>query len=138
MKINMTISKAIAPSLTLAGLVLAMPVMAADVYVIAHSALTLAEDEVRDVFIGDKQIAGGTKVVPMDNASLQKDFVEKVLKIDGPKYSNIWTKKGFRDGINPPPVKSGDAEVIAAVKATPGAVGYVSSAPAGVKLIKKY
>ena len=134
----MKINKIIASSLVLALGALATPAMAADVYVIAHSALTLAEDEVRDVFIGDKQIVGGTKVVPMDNASLQKDFVEKVLKIDGPKYSSIWTKKGFRDGINPPPVKSGDAEVIAAVKATPGAVGYVSSAPAGVKLIKKY
>lgn len=134
----MKIKKIVATSLVLAVWVLAAPVLAADVYVIAHSALTLAEDEVRDVFIGDKQIAGGTKVMPMDNASLQKDFVEKVLKIDGSKYSSIWTKKGFRDGINPPPVKSGDAEVIAAVKATPGAVGYVSSAPAGVKLIKKY
>lgn len=134
----MKINRIVAGSLVLALGALATPIMAADVYVIAHSALTLAEDEVRDVFIGDKQIAGGTKVVPMDNASLQKDFVEKVLKIDGPKYSSIWTKKGFRDGINPPSVKSGDAEVIAAVKATPGAVGYVSSAPAGVKLIKKY
>ena len=134
----MKIKKIAATAMTLAGLVLAAPVLAADVYVIAHSALTLAEDEVRDVFVGDKQIAGGTKVVPMDNASLQKDFLEKVLKIDAPKYSNTWTKKGFRDGLNPPPVKSGDAEVIAAVKSTPGAVGYVSSAPTGVKLIKKY
>lgn len=134
----MKIKNIVATSLLLAVAALAAPVLAADVYVIAHSALALAEDEVRDVFIGDKQVAGGTKLVPMDNASLQKDFVEKVLKIDGPKYASIWTKKGFRDGINPPPVKSGDAEVIAAVKATPGAVGYVSSAPAGVKLIKKY
>ena len=134
----MKIKTIIATSQALAGVVLALPIMAADVYVIANSALALGEEDVRDVFVGDKQIAGGTKVVPMDNASLQKDFLEKVLKIDAPKYGNIWTKKGFRDGLNPPPVKSGDAEVISAVKATPGAVGYVSSAPAGVKLIKKY
>jgi len=125
-------------SLAFAGLLSAMHVMAADVYVIANNALTLSAAEVRDVFIGDKQIAGGTKLVPMDNASLQKDFLEKVLKIDAPKYNNIWTKKGFRDGLSPPPVKSGDAEVISAVKSTPGAVGYVSSAPAGVKLIQKF
>lgn len=134
----MKIRKIFAASLTLSSLVLAMPGFAADVYVIANSSLMLAEEEVRDVFIGEKQIAGGTKVIPMDNTSLQKDFVEKVLKIDGPKYSSIWTKKGFRDGINPPPVKSGDVEVILAVRSTPGAVGYVSSAPAGVKLIRKY
>ena len=125
-------------SAALLAVVLALPAVAGDVYVIANSALALSDDEVRDVFVGDKQIAGGTKVVPMDNASLQKDFLDKVLKMEATKYSNIWTKKGFRDGLNPPPVKSGDAEVLSAVKSTPGAVGYVSSAPAGVKLIKKY
>ena len=134
----MKIMKLIAVALTFSAVALAMPVMAADVYVIANSGLALAEDDVRDVFVGDKQIVGGTKVVPMDNAGLQKDFLDKVLKIDAPKYSNIWTKKGFRDGLNPPTVKSSDAEVISAVKSTPGAVGYVSSSPAGVKVIKKY
>jgi hypothetical protein len=134
----MKIKKLIAVALTFSAVALAMPVMAADVYVIANSGLALAEDDVRDVFVGDKQIVGGTKVVPMDNAGLQKDFLDKVLKIDAPKYSNIWTKKGFRDGLNPPTVKSSDAEVISAVKSTPGAVGYVSSSPAGVKVIKKY
>ena len=108
---------------------------AADVYVIAHSAVNTATDEVRDIFLGEKQIAGGTKVIPMDNSALQKEFLDKVIKLDATKYSS---KKGFRDGLNPPPVKSGDAEVIAAVKATPGAIGYVSSAPAGVKVIQKY
>ena len=134
----MKINKIIAVSLALTGIMLATPVVAADVYVIANNSLALNAEEVRDVFLGDKQIASGTKVIPMDNASLQKDFIERVLKIDGLKYNNIWTKKGFRDGLNPPPVKSGDAEVISAVKATAGAVGYVSSMPAGVKLIKKY
>ncbi len=134
----MRINTIIANSLALAGVMLAIPAMAADIYVIANNSLALTAEDVKDVYVGDKQIAGGTKIIPLDNASLQKDFVESVLKINGLKYSNIWTKKGFRDGINPPPVKSGDAEVIAAVKSTPGAVGYISSLPAGVKLIKKY
>ena len=134
----MKINKIVASCFAAAAFTWAVPVMAGDVYVIANSALSLAEDDVRDVFLGDKQVAGGTKVVPMDNASTQKDFLEKVLKIDGPKYGNIWTKKGFRDGLNPPAVKSSDAEVISAVKATPGGVGYVTSAPAGVKVVKKY
>jgi hypothetical protein len=134
----MNIKKLFGASLTLASVLLTIPVMAADIYVITNNATALAPEDVRDIFVGDKQIAGGSKVVPLDNASLQKEFLEKVLKIDGPKYSNIWTKKGFRDGLNPPPVKSSDAEVITAVKSTAGAVGYVSSVPAGVKLIKKY
>lgn len=111
---------------------------AADVYVISHPALELAADEIRDVYVGEKQMAGSTRLVPMDNASLQKEFLEKAIKIDATKYGAIWTKKGFRDGLNPPQVKTGDAEVISAVKSTPGAIGYVSSAPSGVKLVKKY
>jgi hypothetical protein len=50
----------------------------------------------------------------------------------------VWTKKSFREGINPPPVKSGDTEVADFVKKTPGAVGYVSSQPSGVNVIHKY
>jgi hypothetical protein len=132
----MNIGKFIALSMAAASL--ALPVSAGDVYVIAHNGLALAHVDVKEVFIGDKQIVGGTKVVPMDNASLQGEFLEKVMNMDAGKYGNIWTKKGFRDGLNPPPVKSGDSEVISSVKSTSGAVGYVSSEPVGVKVIKKY
>ena len=111
---------------------------AGDVYVIANSGLTVGADEVRDIFLGDKQVAGGTKLVPVDNAAVQKDFLDKVVKLDAAKYQGIWTKKGFRDGLTAPAVKSGDAEVIAVVKSTPGAVGYVSTKPAGVKVVEKY
>ena len=112
--------------------------MAGDVFVIANNAVTLTADEIKDVYLGEKQIAGGTKLVPLDNASLQKDFLEKVVKLDAAKYGSVWTKKGFRDGLTAPAVKNSDAEVIAVVKATAGAVGYVSAAPAGVKVIQKF
>lgn len=135
----MNLQKIIATCLlALGGMAWVQPVLAADLYVISNHLLALSEEDVMDVFVGDKQVAGGIRIVPLDNASLQKDFVERVLKIDASKYSSIWTKKGFREGLNPPPVKSGDAEVIATVKSTPGAVGYVSSAPVGVRLVRKY
>ena len=75
---------------------------------------------------------------PMDNSAAQADFLAKVMKVDAAKYSSIWAKKGFREGINPPPVRGGDSEVISAVKNTPGAIGYVTKAPADVKVIQKY
>jgi ABC-type phosphate transport system substrate-binding protein len=117
---------------------LTIPALAGDIYVITNNATALASDEIREIFIGDKQIVGGVKVVPIENAALQKEFLEKVIKMDGAKYSNVWTKKGFREGLNPPAMKSGDAEVTAVVKSMPGAIGYVSSLPSGVKLIQKY
>ena len=111
---------------------------AADLYVIANPALNLGADEVRDAYLGDKQIAGGTKLVPMDNAAAQREFLERVMKVDAAKYNAIWIKKGFRDGLNAPTVKASDADVIAAVKSNPGAVGYVSSPPKDVKVIARY
>jgi ABC-type phosphate transport system substrate-binding protein len=121
----------------LAG-VLSWPALAADVYVIANNSLAITAEEIRDVYLGDKQIAGGTKLVPVDNAAQQKDFLDKALKVDAAKYNSIWIKKGFRDGLNAPAMKSGDAEVISAVKANAGAIGYVSSAPKDLKVVGKF
>jgi hypothetical protein len=111
---------------------------AADLYVVANAGLSLSAEDVRDAYLGDKQIAGGTKLVPLDNAAQQKEFLERALKLDGAKYNAIWIKKGFRDGLNAPAVKAGDAEVIAAVRGTPGGVGYVSAPPKDLKVIAKY
>ena len=121
-----------------ASLYLPVAAFAGDLIVIAHSSVNLTGDEVRDVFVGDKQSAGSVRRVVLDNGSAQADFLAKVIKVDAAKYASVWAKKGFREGINPPQVKGSDAEVIAAVKSTPGAIGYVSKAPADVKVIQKY
>jgi len=127
-------------SMLLAGALLcaALPVRAGDVYVVTHPGVTLTADEVREVFTGDKQSAGGLKLVPMDNSAAQADFLAKVVKVDAAKYASVWAKKGFREGINPPAVRNTDLEVAAAVKATPGAVGYLSKPAPDLKLVQKY
>lgn len=111
---------------------------AADVYVISNVSLRMAPAELREVFLGERQFAAGQRVVPLDNASLQKDFVNRVVGVEATKYSTIWAKKGFREGLNPPALMAGDQEVIAAVRATPGAIGYVSRVPPGVHVVDKY
>jgi hypothetical protein len=123
-------------SAVLLALLLPQLANAADVVVISHPGTSISAGEVKDVFLGDKQFAGTTKLVPVDNASLQDNFLSKFLDMPRSKYSSAWTKKSFRDGLIPPAVKSGDAEVIDFVKRTPGAVGYVSSAPSGVNVAK--
>jgi ABC-type phosphate transport system substrate-binding protein len=106
--------------------------------VIAHSSVSLTADEIKELYQGDKQLAGSLKLVPVENASQQADFLTKVLQSDAAKHTARWTKKGFREGLTAPASKGSDAEVIAFVKATPGAVGYVSSGGAGVKVLHKY
>jgi len=111
---------------------------AGDVFVICNPGVSLQAGDVRDVFLGEKGFAGSVKLAPADNSATQASFLEKALKLDAAKYSGIWTKKSFRDGANPPQVKSSDAEAIAYVKQTPGGCSYTSTAPgAGVVVIAK-
>jgi hypothetical protein len=112
---------------------------AGDIYVICNPGVSLQASDVKDVFLGDKAFAGPVKLAPADNAAAQAAFLEKVLKLDAGKYSSVWTKKSFRDGVNPPPVKGTDAEVAAYVRQTAGACGYVGTNPAdGVTVVARF
>lgn len=107
--------------------------------VIAHPSVELTAADVREVYTGEKQLAGGAKLVPVDNSAAQGDFLAKVLQLEAARYTSMWTKKSFREGITAPAIKGSDAEVIAFVKGTPGAVGYIGgAAAAGVKVISKF
>ena len=123
-------------SAPLLALFFAQGANAGDVVVISNPGITISAGEVKDIFLGEKQFAGGTKLVVIDNAATQEAFLSKFMQIDTAKYNNIWTKKSFRDGLTPPAVKSGDAEVTEYVKRTPGAVGYVSNTPSGVNVTR--
>ena len=125
--------------LLLAGVGLAAVCASASAQLVAitHPALTLSSEDVRDVFLGDKQLAGSTKLVPIDNASAQEEFLAKIVRLDAAKYATAWTKKSFRDGLSPPAVKATDAEVVDFVARTAGAVGYIKTAPpAGVRAVE--
>lgn len=123
-------------SATILLLLVSQSADAGDIVVISNSGTVVSADEIRDIFLGEKEFSGGTKLVVIDNASTQSDFLAKFMHMDMIKYNSIWTKKSFRDGLTPPAVKSGDSEVIEYIKRTPGAIGYVSTKPAGVKVIQ--
>lgn len=112
---------------------------AAGLIIIANPDVNLAAADIKEVFLGEKQFAGPVKLVPVDNAVAQEEFLRRAIAMDAAKYGTAWTKKGFREGLNPPSVKSSDIEVIEFVKRTPGAVGYITTAPAGgVIVIHRY
>lgn len=109
--------------------------------VIAHPFVNLSIDDIRNVFLGEKQLEGSLKLVPVGNLAVQSEFLAKVLQTDERKYQARWLRKTFREGLAPPPVKGSDAEVIAFVRSTPGAVGYVSNlgaATGGVKVLESF
>jgi hypothetical protein len=122
----------------LAVLGLASSLAQAEVFVICNSGTQISAGEIKEVFTGDKQFAGSTKLVPIDNGPAQEAFLSSALKMDAGRYNTIWTKKSFREGLVPPAVKSGDTEVLDFVRKSPGAVGYVTSQPSGVTVIQKF
>ena len=106
--------------------------------VIVNSSVTLTPEEVRDVFLGEKQLSGGIRLVPIDNSEIQAEFLSKVLQTDSQKYYARWTRKSFREGLSAPAVKGSDAEVIAFVKANRGAIGYVRKPTVGTKVVQAF
>ena len=107
--------------------------------VIANSGLKIESKDLVETFTGEKSTIEGVKVVLVDNKSAQGDFCTKVLGMDAGKFSSLWAKKSFRDGVPAPKMKNSDAEVIDFVKSTPGALGYVGGAASGdVKEVSKF
>ena len=101
----------------------------ADIYVIAGPDVKLSVEDVRELYLGDKEFSGEVRLVPVDNQAALSEFVVKALGMNPQRYNILWVKKAFRDALNPPAVKAGDFEVLEFVKRTRGAVGYVSSVP---------
>ncbi len=108
------------------------------IYVIAHPGLRVTEKDVRGIFLGEKELADGIALVPLDNASEQRVFLARVLKFELTKYNAFWTKKSFRDALNPPAMRASDLDVIQAVIRDAGAIGYVRHPVAGVTIIARY
>jgi hypothetical protein len=111
---------------------------AAALYVICNSELTITPDAVKGIFLGETQFSGSIKLEPTDNVAAQTDFLSKVMGMEKEKYDASWVKKSFRDGINPPQSRGSDMEIIEFIKQTPGGIGYVLTAPSGVKVIQQY
>lgn len=110
----------------------------AELYVISNSALSIEPDTVKSIFLGETEFSGSTTLEQTDNQAAQAVFLSKVMGMEKAKYESLWVKKAFRDGVNQPPVRATDMEVIEFVKKTPGGVGYVTTQPTGVKIIQQY
>jgi ABC-type phosphate transport system substrate-binding protein len=80
----------------------------------------------------------GVDVRPVDqsmSSPLRTAFTAAVLDVPPSGIQRFWSDE-IKKGVQPPPVKSSDEDVIAYVASTPGAIGYVSAGaalPAGVK-----
>jgi ABC-type phosphate transport system substrate-binding protein len=86
----------------------------------------------------------GRGVVPVDQSAgspVRGAFTKAVLAIEGmgqiSAVQSFWLQQVYSGRNTPPAVKATDAEILAFVAATPGAIGYVGAVPAdgGVKVL---
>ncbi len=122
----------------IAGIASIGSAQAPTLYVIGGPGVVLSADDIRDVFLGEKIFSGSTKLTAVANRVGIEAFLSKVMGMSAVKLQAVWSNKNFRDGVSPPRLLSSDTEVIEFVKRTPGAVGYVSTAPTAVNVIKSY
>ena len=84
----------------------------------------------------------GMPVTPVDQAAsstVRESFSENVLQRDVSAVKSYWQRQIFSGRGVPPPEKASDGEVLAFVRANPGAVGYVAAGTdlgSGVKVLE--
>ena len=91
---------------------------------------SLSRDEASKLFLKKVRTwEHGVTVLPVDLVSslpVREEFTREIHGKSVSAVKNYWQQQIFSGRNTPPPEKSSDAEVIAYVKSSPGAIGYVS------------
>ena len=89
----------------------------------------LNEQVLQRVYLGKTMEIDGSPIVPVNmtgDSSQRQAFMELVMKQGNEKYSSYWTVRHYIGKGTAPREFSTINEVIEFIKATPGAVGYVT------------
>jgi ABC-type phosphate transport system substrate-binding protein len=111
--------------------------------VVAHPSVTVGElprDQLSRLFLKkDTQWPDGATVLPVEplHPGLREAFARQVHQRSAAAIAAYWNALIFAGRELPPLEKAGDADVLAYVRATPGAIGYVSAGAdtAGVRIV---
>jgi hypothetical protein len=127
--------------LLLGALLAAAPASAADVQIIANTSVAaeLSAADVKDIFLGVKDAAGGSTVVPVlaSGGPTHEAFLKAYVGKSDQALRNHFKSLVFTGKGSMPKAFASDAEVIRYVASTKGAIGYVSGGAelAGVKKV---
>lgn len=126
------------------ALIVASQTAASDVKVIANSSMNISQispDELRSVFLATKtSLADGSQVEPvlLKSGSAYNAFVKEYTGKTAAGLANYYRALVFTGKGAMPKMLGSDAEVLAYVRKTKGAIGYVSAGgkTEGVKLLE--
>ena len=100
----------------------------------------LSADQASKIFLKQAKFPGGAAATPVDqakSAAVRAEFTKAVHGKSVAAVESYWQQQIFSGKDVPPASKASDDDVVAFVKATPGAIGYVSGAAKvdGVKVV---
>ena len=97
----------------------------------ANPATQIQRDALLAIYMGSMTIwRDGKPIAPVDHSMrspVRAAFSDKVLGKPAMSVQIHWLRKVAAEHVNPPPTKPSDAEVVAYVRANPGAIGYVAA-----------
>lgn len=101
------------------------------------SAAELTALDLQKIYLGKvKSWPDGAKVVPFDiQTGEAKAAMLAVINKSSMQYDSYWKQQIFSGQGVPPKSFATEAELIAAVKSTPGAIGYIDGTSEGMKII---
>jgi len=109
---------------------------AMELHVVTHPGLEVSADDLKEIYLGDLLFAGSVRLEPLQNAVMQRAFVTDVLGMTPARFETWWAKKSIKAGLVAPAALAGDRETLDYVRRTPGAIGYVTGPPSGVRVIR--
>ncbi|MGA2050894.1 MAG: hypothetical protein ABSG96_24620 [Terracidiphilus sp.] len=116
---------------------------ASDVKVIANNSVTatsISAGDLKDVFLLDKDSLGGSHVEPVlqNSGAAHEAFLKEYVGKSNAVLQAFYRSLVFTGKASMPKVTAADAEAVAYVAKTKGAVGYVSSGASteGVKTLQ--
>lgn len=89
--------------------------------------LEMTQKELKDIYLGNKESANGTKLLLADqrDKKIFEVFISHFIGMSASSYKSHWVKKLFSLGAAVPKVVDGPAEMIKYVSENQGAIGYV-------------
>lgn len=94
----------------------------------------LSRDEVRAIFLGQRQYWDGIRAVPVtypDAAPIMQVFLGKVIGMGLNEYRSYWIKRIFREGDAPPVRVNSPVDALQTINANPGGIGFVRAEQLG-------
>ena len=114
-------------TMSIAGLALVAASASAEVVVIVSAksnATSMTTEEIANIYLGKS-----TALKPVDNApAVRNQFYAKVAGKDEAQVKAIWSRLVFTGKATPPKEMASSADVVKAVAADPGAIGYIDKA----------